>query len=400
MYVHILLSATSASTSSDERKHDTLTRHCCGCFCFPQWDGFDQYSSSDGENESGNTRGRSGSGAASATSAGGAASAGGNGGVNTLTARDIANAFHAERVADDADHAEAERVADAADDDGNDDNSDDGEREQYPGWPAGMGEEQAERRVFESATIVLQSSFTIAQTVGLPMSATDACHFYRTAHQGVLLVHALRDSNNQLLDAALSLAPIENSTNYGRFGTTIYNNLNEEQRAFHMQPCFAMISDKHKGLPAFMRVFDVNGSNTVHCSRHIMGNARAKPGCGKFPDELFWELQGATTSASFDSVLLRMRQCSPVAADHFAGLPAGEWAFYALDAKGKILVGHRTSNIVESSNSRMEAARQVDPLDCMHRYVLKYAATLVKRTAESLEWINKGEVLVPFAAKL
>ena len=64
-----------------------------------------------------------------------------------------------------------------------------------------------------------------------------------------------------------------------------------------------------------------------------------------------WAAQNAKTSGEFQAKLAELRSVSPTAAEYLNDIPHDAWALYP-DALLVALFGHRTSNLVESANSK------------------------------------------------
>ena len=136
------------------------------------------------------------------------------------------------------------------------------------------------------------------------------------------------------------------------------------------------ISDRGKGIPSAQNaIFPL--MRAKYCFKHIIGNMCADTSIKGFAvpaQALAWRVQGALTEADFNLRMASLRDACPQAATFLERIPhVRTWALYP-DALSTSLHGHRTSNLVESANSRTLVARCLAPLralDEVHTLVME-----------------------------
>ena len=166
-----------------------------------------------------------------------------------------------------------------------------------------------------------------------------------------------RDGNNQLIILAWMVCLVENSKNY-------------EYLALHCKkvsglsdyldrPQALLYSDRHKGIPAFEKVFQCGKAN---CIVHIIDNIR--DACKKYPGanvgfhaEQIHKIQQCHTRKEYDRKLALFAKGYPECAAYVDALPHETTFLYAIMEAGFTTHGHRTSNIAEIVNNVLRDAR-------------------------------------------
>lgn len=246
-------------------------------------------------------------------------------------------------------------------------------------------------------TPMLRTCVVLAKA-GMDTSAWDGAHAKHNKYNGVYLNGEGRDGNNNILNFAFGVVPKENSQYYREFGQFIDTSCTDATRNWLNKQKHSKFSDQHKGLPALMDIFV--GSAVVNCGRHIMECMR-KVAKSKFHDNQFWAVQTSLTKTEFDSNLEKLRATSATAAKYLEdNHPPETYAFYAIAVKGITMYGHKTSNIVEADNARNVAARHESPLHAMDMMLRKTMTDISARTKASKTWVDKGELLTPYATKM
>ena len=110
----------------------------------------------------------------------------------------------------------------------------------------------------------------------------------------------------------------------------------------------------------------------------------------KFQDKDVWKIQSAETQREFDEALDDLEAKSRSAAVYLRNLDPPTWALYP-DAKKLSLFGHRTSNHVESQNSKFLGVRAEDPLLAMDRITTEVMTDLAQRLDKALTRYDGGD---------
>ena len=136
------------------------------------------------------------------------------------------------------------------------------------------------------------------------------------------------------------------------------------------EPSFAHISDRDKGsMSAVPSVFPM--SSQVHCFKHIVANinnTRNIPNVGHRVGDL-WAVQAARNTTEYEARLAQLSQHNAAAAQYLQDIPGRciKWALHKHVERNVPLHGHRTSNCIESENSRYLEAREMEPLHFLNK---------------------------------
>jgi hypothetical protein len=154
---------------------------------------------------------------------------------------------------------------------------------------------------------------------------------------------------------------------------TFFTNLNsfylDEEFIFQVimnKDTHVNISDRFKGIPA-AQAKQYPNMRSKNCFKHMVPNMIADKGVKDFlrPAQSFaWKAQGATTKAGFELAMKDLKKVSPTAFAYLTKLDPKQWALHP-DAMGQPLHGHRTSNLIESTNSKFLGVRSRAPLDAL-----------------------------------
>ena len=109
----------------------------------------------------------------------------------------------------------------------------------------------------------------------------------------------------------------------------------------------SIITDRHKGIPHACETF-LKSVKHVNCMHHLIDNMRTA-GLGTFLTDDIYHVQKAEHAPLFNTRMDALREKNAKVAEYLAKIPADKWAIHAI---GTVLFGHRTSNRVESENSR------------------------------------------------
>ena len=235
------------------------------------------------------------------------------------------------------------------------------------------------KRVFVchgSALHVLKNS---AQNVAMHDCAFMKAPYYNGQFMAMSIVDG--NLNNVLL--AYALVPAEDHDNYTWF-FELLKGTGEETTELLNHASFAHISDRDKGsMSAVPQAFPV--ASAVHCFKHIVAKINSNrniPNLGPRVRDL-WAVQAAPNSAEYEALLTKISEYNPAAAQYLRDI-GGDWALHTHVQHKVALHGHRTSNCIESENSRYLEARELEPL-----YFLN------KMTRVQLDLNNKSRDNVP-----
>ena len=219
----------------------------------------------------------------------------------------------------------------------------------------------------------------------------DGAHSKHTKYNGCLFVLEGSDGDGKNVILAVALAPKESEENYDWFvGNCKASGLGE----WLDRPGQAMITDRHKGIPGAVSTY-LPKCTQINCMRHMINNMRTK--CGVFNDAEVWKLRDSQTKELFEKRLAALRGRSPKAADYLSKVPLFKWALYAVSAA---LYGHRTSNRVESENSRLLPSRFEDPYGFLEKSLFVIMDILRTNMKSAEGYVKEKMFLTPYAQKI
>ena len=211
----------------------------------------------------------------------------------------------------------------------------------------------------------------------------------KTSDGLVILSPVTQDGNNQVLELAWALVPVENKDNWIYFlrAMVFYIRFRSGRQA-------VIISDRNKGIKhAVSDHFPV--ALSAHCCKHLGDNVDKK--WKKTYRNLFWDAAKAKTQAKSNIILNRIRATRPNCASYIEDIPPEQWAVYAFP---RPRYGQLCSSAQESQNNIWLEARHMPALLCLHqiwnqcmeklyeRHKLKYKTDKV--TDYAWRWIQDG----------
>ena len=136
-------------------------------------------------------------------------------------------------------------------------------------------------------------------------------------------------------------------------------------------------SDMDKGLlPAIATAFPM--SRSMNCFKHIVANISASKSLTSVGSDvgMLWKLQGAISEHEYNTSLAELKLKYDKVGEYLENISGGRaaWALYPSIVENVPLFGHRTSNTIESENSRWLDVRHLNPLE--------FADTAVRKLVE------------------
>ena len=196
------------------------------------------------------------------------------------------------------------------------------------------------KRYFYSLGVMVK----VATKACITMVQMDGAHSKHRKYNGCAFVLEGADGDGKNVILAIGLAPKENNENYDWFvGHCKQSGLGEWLD--HTDQ--SIITDRHKGMPGACETFLKNVKH-VNCMRHLIDNMRTAK-LGAFHDDDIYNVQKAEHAPVFNTRMDALRIKNAKVAEYLARIPADKWAVHAI---GRAMFGHRTSNRVESENSR------------------------------------------------
>lgn len=219
----------------------------------------------------------------------------------------------------------------------------------------------------------------------------DGAHMKHRKYNGCLFVLEGSDGDGKNVILAVALAPKENGENYDWFvGNCKLSGLG----GWLGRQGQAVITDRHKGIPAAVSTYLPNCMQ-INCMRHIIINMRTT--CGAFNESEVWALRGSATKELFEKKLAALSRKSPRAADYLSKVPVFKWVLYAVNVA---LYGHRTSNRVESENSRLKPSRFEDPYGFLEKSLFVIMDILRTNRLSAEKYVKEKKFLTPYAQKI
>ena len=239
-------------------------------------------------------------------------------------------------------------------------------------------------------------AINICYGCGMRFNALDAAHSKHSIYrQGYLHCLSTRDGDNKNTIVCWATCETESGDTYEWFGKEV----KAAGLKRYMNSKSMTYSDRAKGLEEFHRQFK---SHPGRCIKHIIKNAHLHlRGSGqKFQDKTIFALQAAETKAEWDEQLEVLRQESQLAAEYFEELDHDQVYQYAFNKKGVVTHGHKTSNIAESANSFLNAARFETPYRLNDVIAAWLGKEFAKRTETMRKWLDEGHFLTPYTHNL
>lgn len=250
---------------------------------------------------------------------------------------------------------------------------------------------------FERVFISLANCIDISFGVGLKFAAVDAAFSKHSVYRdGFLHLLTTRDGNNKLLILAVAICETESASTYEWFAA----NCKAAGIGRYLNKDAVIFSDRQKGIEAFHDAFR---AFVGRCFMHIVRNCRAHiRGSGEtFEDEVAWLLQKAKTEAEYNVHLTTLRAQSPMAAEYFDNIAHPEQVFqYLFNQRNVPTHGHKTSNIVESTNGVFVTARHYTPYRMLNKIIGWQGKEFYSRQEQLKHWIDKGHFLTQYAHNL
>lgn len=131
----------------------------------------------------------------------------------------------------------------------------------------------------------------------------------------------------------------------------------------------------------------------LNCAKHLLGNLKAAS-C-PILDTVFWRLTDSESVVEYQRIYSELSFKTQTYLDK---TNKAQWVRYAIVASGAANYGKRTSNGVESENSRFKTAREQQAYQCIDS-ILMLMVTIVRAKRKHAETrVADGDTLTPFAA--
>lgn len=260
-------------------------------------------------------------------------------------------------------------------------------------WAFGPGRVCRFMRIFVRLAIALNSDFGC----GIRFSAVDAAFSKHMIYKdGLLHVLTTRDGNNRVLPLAWAVCETESADTYLWFSQQCH----AAGLGRYLTANSVVYSDRMKGIEHFFGLFN---AYHAHCFKHILDNCKSyiKGSHTTFSDKTAWDMRSANTVGAFRHHLGVIRASSPLTANYFEHRVDHDRTYqYRLNALGVATHGFKTSQIVECLNAVFVEARHFTPYR-LNNYILAWVGKQFDaRLHESALWIEKGQVLTPWARRL
>lgn len=250
---------------------------------------------------------------------------------------------------------------------------------------------------FSKMFVGVGATIAIAYACGMMFSAVDGTYFRHLKFKnGIALILTTRDGNNNVLVLAWLTCLSESADNYEYFAQKC---VEVGLGRYLNKPKSILYSDRAKGVPAFAAYFRCQGA---YCFRHIIDNVfdflRRTAGAKKtFNIGLAWAMQKAETAEEYEAAKINLTADNKHAAKYLDDLPHQQVFLYAILAQGISTMGHKTNNVVECINGKLDDIRWEAPLRFNDRVLDYLGKQISDRHAEIAKFRTKEFMLTPFA---
>jgi zinc finger SWIM domain-containing protein 3 len=221
-----------------------------------------------------------------------------------------------------------------------------------------------------------------------PLLGLDGTHL-RSKYQGILLTATATDAQGQLFPLAFGVTDIEDKANWIWFLQKLREVLVEyNPSVINQENVLVLLSDRAKGLlEGVPHVFPLAAHG--YCLKHLEKNLKSRYKDPKLPT-LLWQMSASKTPEYFLEILKKLKDINPQAA---------EWLLKEADPKCWVdcyfperRYGHYTSNIAESLNSWLLAAREQLLYAMMETIREKLTGWFAERREEGAKMQDEGFV--------
>lgn len=221
-----------------------------------------------------------------------------------------------------------------------------------------------------------------------PLIGLDGTHL-RSKYQGILLTATATDAQGQLFPLAFGVVDIEDKANWIWFLQKLRDVLVEYDPAIvDQENVLVLLSDRAKGLlDGVPLVFPLAAHG--YCLKHLEKNLKAQYKDPKLTTFL-WQMAASKTPRDFEEIFKKFQDISPQAA---------QWLLREAEPKYWVdcyfpgrRYGHYTSNIAESLNSWLLAAREQPIHSMMETIREKMMGWFAMRREEGTKMQDEGFV--------
>jgi hypothetical protein len=213
-----------------------------------------------------------------------------------------------------------------------------------------------------------------------PVISLDAAHL-RSKWEGVLYVASVKSGCDDIYPVAFALMKgNENHSGWQWFLEQLRSSIDllvmEHPRTRVQYKYFSFVSDRQKGLiPALQQVFPDN--HACYCSIHIARNTERL--IGKKVASYIYQLANTFSHRESEEILTKIEEKSIQGRSYLEAIPNNQWRGTAWvdDHALPPRYGVTTTNMSESTNSMLEAARDLSWLECMDTIVKKMVERIV-----------------------
>ncbi len=131
--------------------------------------------------------------------------------------------------------------------------------------------------------------------------------------------------------------------------------------------------------------------------KHLCNNINTA--CKKVPESAVYKVRDALPQSEFENQLSAVATVLPKVGQYLRELKPENWALYALVGMDISLYGHRTSNRVESENSRLLPARSDAPYNFLDSTAALQLSILSTNLENAKKYKDRGQALTGYAKK-